>query len=229
MSTTSNESPSNLNRLHKLWIADPTNYEFEFFAELRRIVTIAVAKTLKKAADSDIVSDVMTHILATPGGTTQSRLDQYRATGSFLGWVWTTTKRFIYDLWEKEAPQFAQVEDESEMEEHVAQFYEDNPTKPKVSVSWIPNEITKRVAEAVLEGATLKAASEAASLTENAGLLRLRKLGKTISPAILTKAYEDSEEAKSSREWRPKLYVTRTIIEADDSRLNAPWDYKLAA
>jgi DNA-directed RNA polymerase specialized sigma24 family protein len=228
MSTTSIESPSNLNRLHMLWIAEPTKHEAEFFTELRLSVTKAVAKITKQEADQDIVSDALLHLLSIPRGKTHPRLDQFEPRGSFFGWVWEVTDRFLKDVWKKKTAKLTQVKDDHEMEAHRAKFAEDNPPVPKVSVDWIQNAITRKIAEGVLDGAKIEAASEAVGLTGNAGRMRLRKLGKTNAPEVMTEAYERGLEAAATLEsWRQTLRIT-IFIDKGDPVLDAGWTQKAA-
>ena len=164
--------------------------------------------------------------LSTPRGKTQPRLDQFEPRGSFFGWVWEVTDRFLKDVWKKSTVKLTQLEDKHELEAH--QFRAANQPAPRVSVEWIKDETTRKIAEAVLDGAKITAASEAVGLSGNAGQMRLRKLRKTTTrDAVIEASERDQEAAATLESWRQTFRIT-VFIDKGDPVLDAGWTQKAA-
>lgn len=205
MSTTS-ESTDRLNRLHALWIADPTKHEAEFFAALRRKVS-GVLRSVNYKADGDMISDAFVHVF--------ERVDRYKPIGSFSGWVYNVVRCWSIDLIRHEAVvekaerllptgrRGRQIGKTPAMDDYYQEQSEDDEPReanwteslfevlrlseqetPHVDVSWVEDQKAREVCELILAGRKLNEAAAEVGLTKDAARKRLRRLSGTYQVVV---------------------------------------------
>lgn len=202
---TSIESRSSLNRLHKLWIADPTEHEVEFFAALRTKVYSVLRKVHYKA-DVDMTSDAFVHVY--------ERLDRWKPLSSFSTFVHTIVEGWGIDLLRHEAVveraemllptgrRGRQIGKSPSMDDYFRDDSEDPPReanwseslfdvlrlseqeRPDVDVSWVEDQKAREICQLILAGRNLKEAAAEVGLTEGAARKRLRRLSGTYQVVV---------------------------------------------